>query len=67
MGYNVCSSSIQASKMFVKLGVNLLMASFSYFLGSVLPWAPHTSQLNGNKEGNRTSKRFWIQKLMEAC
>ena len=50
MRYNVCSSSIQASKMFVKLGVNFLMASFSYFLGSVLPWAPHTSQLYGIKK-----------------
>ena len=36
--------------MFVKLGVNFLMASFSYFLGSVLQWAPHTSQLYGIKK-----------------
>ena len=36
--------------MFVKLGVNFLMASFSYFLGSVLPWAPRTSQLYGIKK-----------------
>ena len=61
MRSNVCSSSIQASKMFVKLRVNFLMAWFSYFLGSVLLWAPHNSQLYGNREGNRTSKRFWIQ------